>query len=176
MGGLPEISHEVRLRKVQTRPVLRMASPAQRIADEVVSSDSECSRCSGDDQNAAASVMGRKSSINGGTLGVPVSARCKMGFARYAMWHRLCFPGLLYQHCCWRRALSKVDDGTIARMLLRVGALPPDFCLHRAQAGFLACDDHWLVIAVFHLEVLALGLSCEGSSDRGRDRDRDRET
>ena len=48
-GCLSEVRHEVRLRKVQTGPGLGMASLAQLIADEEVSSDSECSRCPGDD-------------------------------------------------------------------------------------------------------------------------------
>ena len=47
---LSGMSHEVPLRKVQTGPGLGMASLAQRIAEEEVSSDSECSRCPGDDQ------------------------------------------------------------------------------------------------------------------------------
>ena len=49
-GCSSEVSHEVRLRKVQTGPELGMASLAQRIAEEEVSSDSECSRCPGDDE------------------------------------------------------------------------------------------------------------------------------
>ena len=44
-----EVSHEVRLRKVQTGPELGTASLAQRIVGKEVSSDSECSRCPGDD-------------------------------------------------------------------------------------------------------------------------------
>ena len=44
-GGLPEVSHEVRLRKVQTGLELGWASLAQRVADEEVPSDSECSLC-----------------------------------------------------------------------------------------------------------------------------------
>ena len=46
---LPAISHEVRLRKVQAVPELGRATLAQRVADEEVSSDSECSLCPGDD-------------------------------------------------------------------------------------------------------------------------------
>ena len=45
----PEISHEVRLRKVQTGPELGWTSLAQRAADEEVPSDSECSLCPGDE-------------------------------------------------------------------------------------------------------------------------------
>ena len=43
-GWLPEIILEVRLRRVQTGPEMSMASLAQRIAEEEVSSDSECSQ------------------------------------------------------------------------------------------------------------------------------------
>ena len=41
---LSEIRPEVRLRRVRTGPELGMAILAQRIAEEEVSSDSECSR------------------------------------------------------------------------------------------------------------------------------------
>ena len=59
-GCLSEVSHEVRLRKVQTGPELGMASLAQRIAEEEVSSDSECSRCPGDDQTRRCFHEGRQ--------------------------------------------------------------------------------------------------------------------
>ena len=42
-GRLPVVSHGVRPRKVHTGPDLGWASLAQRVADEDVSSDSECS-------------------------------------------------------------------------------------------------------------------------------------
>ena len=45
---LPAISHEVRLCEVQAGPELGRASLAQLVADEEVSSDSECSLCPGD--------------------------------------------------------------------------------------------------------------------------------
>ena len=57
---LSEISPEVRLRRVQTGPELGMASLAQRIAEEEVSSDSECSRCPGDDQKCRCFQEGRQ--------------------------------------------------------------------------------------------------------------------
>ena len=46
----PDISLKVRLRRVQTGPELGMASRAQQNADEEVASDSDCSRCPGDDR------------------------------------------------------------------------------------------------------------------------------
>ena len=60
LGGLPVISGEVRLRKLQTGPELGTASIAQRIADEEESSDSECSRCPGDNQQSKCFHEGRQ--------------------------------------------------------------------------------------------------------------------
>ena len=58
VGAVSEVSYEVRLRTVQTGPELGMASLAQRIAVEEVSSDSECSRCPGEDQKCKCSHEG----------------------------------------------------------------------------------------------------------------------
>ena len=59
-GCMSEVSHEVRLRKVQTVPEFGMACLAQRIAQEEVPSDSECSRCPGDDQTCRCFHKGRQ--------------------------------------------------------------------------------------------------------------------
>ena len=60
LGGLPVFKDEVRLRKFQTGPELGKASIAQRIADEEESSDTECSRCPGDDQQCKCFHEGRQ--------------------------------------------------------------------------------------------------------------------
>ena len=60
--------YEVCLRKVQTGPELGMASLAQRIAEEEVSS-----------------TKGGKRSSEGVNFDVLIFARCRMGFDRYAM-------------------------------------------------------------------------------------------
>ena len=68
-GGLPEVSHEVRLRKVQTRPELGWASLAHRVADEEVPSDSECSLCRGDDPKCRCYHEGMQARNRGRELG-----------------------------------------------------------------------------------------------------------
>ena len=64
-GGLSVASHEVRLRKVQTGPDLGCASLAQRVADEEVPSDSECSLCPGDDQKCRCCQEGMQARSRG---------------------------------------------------------------------------------------------------------------
>ena len=64
-GGLSVVSHEVRLRKVQTGPDLGCASLAQRVADEEVPSDSECSLCPGDDQKCRCCQEGMQARSRG---------------------------------------------------------------------------------------------------------------
>ena len=54
---MPEIRTEVRVRRVQTGPEARLA---QRIAEEEVSSDRECSLCPGDDQKRRCFDEGRQ--------------------------------------------------------------------------------------------------------------------
>ena len=63
--------------------------------------------------------------------------------------------------------MQRPQEGSCVRLLDPTRLLiAPRSCRH------FACDDHWLVIVVqFCLEVLALRLSCEGSSDRDGDRD-----
>ena len=79
-GFLPEISPKVCLRRVQTGPEMCMASLAQRIAEEEVSSDS---LCLGDDQQChCCFAKGGKSLIECGSFDVLISARCKMDFDR----------------------------------------------------------------------------------------------
>ena len=66
-----------------------------------------------------------------------------------------------------RRALSRADDATTAGKLLRAVAGPTRLLTAPRSSKHVACDDHWLVFVVQTcLEVLALRLSCEGSSDR----------
>ena len=99
---LSEISPEVRLRRVQTGPELGMASLAQRIAEEEVSSDSECSLCT--IRSATASTKGGKSLIEGGNFHVLISARCRMGSTDM----RCC---ILPNTACWLPALSLEQGG-----------------------------------------------------------------
>ena len=59
----PDISLKVWLRRVQTGPELGMASRAQQNADEEVASDSDCSRCAGDDREVQ--MLPRRGAWNG---------------------------------------------------------------------------------------------------------------
>ena len=111
-GCLSDVSHEVRLRKVQTGPELGMASLAQRIVEEEESSDSECSRCPGDDQRCKCFMQGARSEIEGGNFDVLICARCRMGFDRYAVWHKgQPSPFYLTNTACWLPALSPEQGG-----------------------------------------------------------------
>ena len=84
-GCLPGMSHEVRLRKAQTGLEVGIASLSQRISVEEVSSDTECSLCPGDDQICRCFHQGRQEVNRMRELRRDfVSARCKMGFDRYA--------------------------------------------------------------------------------------------
>ena len=56
----PNISLKVRLRRVQSGPELGMAIRAQKIVDEEVASDSDCSRCLGDNRRCKCFLDGRQ--------------------------------------------------------------------------------------------------------------------
>ena len=111
--------HEVRLRKVQTGPELGMASLAQHIAEEEVSSAVNAADAQETTKGANASMKGE---IEDGNFDVLISARCKMGFDRHAMWHNgLPSPSYFTNTVCWLPALSagRADEATTARKLLR---------------------------------------------------------
>ena len=83
----PDISLKVWLRKVQTGPELGMASRAQQNADEEVASDSDCSRCAGDDRRCKCFHEGSLERNRKGKGGVPVCARCGLASTDSAMRH-----------------------------------------------------------------------------------------
>ena len=84
-GGVSVVSHEVRLRKVQTGPEFAMAlgSALRRMCPQTVSA----AYAQATTRNAAASMKEGKRLIECGNFVVPISARCKMGFDRCATQH-----------------------------------------------------------------------------------------
>ena len=106
VGGLPHISDEVRLRKVQSGPELGRASIAQRVSNEevlltVIAADAQVMT-----KVANASMMGGRSGIAIGKQGVPTCSRCGMDCNRSVMpsraSERLAFGPLLSLLCLLR--------------------------------------------------------------------------
>ena len=172
---LPGNSREVRLRKAQTGPELEMASLVQRVADEEVSSDSECSLCPGDDLKCRCfheemQARNRRRELRRDDLTATVMPR--------SITNRP--PAPHYQHCALvagAELSNRANNATTARKLLRAVAGHTRLLIAPRSSRHFACGDHKHVIPVQAcLEVLALRLSCEGSSGRDRHRDRQRQT
>ena len=116
------VSHEVRLRKVQTGPELGWASLAQRAADEEVPLTVNVAFAQVTNRSAAATMKGCNHAVEGGNFEVLISAHCKRGCDRCAKLHHILAtpptsPTLRVG--CQRRAPSWAYDATTANKLLR---------------------------------------------------------
>ena len=66
----------------------------------------------GTTRNAAASMKGGKSLIECGNFDVLISARCRMGFDRYATWHNgQTSPSFFTNTACWLPVPSLAQGG-----------------------------------------------------------------
>ena len=130
-GCLSEVSHEVRLRRVQTGPELGMGSLAQGVAAEEVSSDSECSRSPGDDQKSRCFHEGRLKINRRRELRRAYLCSLQDGLRPTCdLVQRTAFPVLLHQHCVLvasaepraRRTMQRPQESSCVKLLT-----PPDF-------------------------------------------------